>query len=74
MSAYTIAAFPNGLRAIVATLPSDYASSREGVIERAKVHARLRGEYVDVETNGRQIATCDGAGEVTGYEPAFRVL
>jgi hypothetical protein len=69
---YTIIAHPNGVSQTVATLPSDYASSREGVIERAKVHARLRGEYVDVEREGRQIAVCDGAGEVTGYESNFR--
>lgn len=73
MTKYEIVAYPEGERVVVAALPSDYASSREGVVERAKVHARLRGDYVDMYRDGRPIGVCDGQGEVTGYEENFRV-
>lgn len=68
MPTYQIIAYPEGRRKVVAILPSDYNSSPEGVIARAAVHARLRGEYVDIEgSDGRYIGCCDGAGIVPPY-------
>lgn len=66
---YHIVAYPAGVRTIVAAI---HARGDEDAIERAKVHARLRGEYVDMYRDDRPIGVCDGAGIVTGYETHFR--
>jgi hypothetical protein len=66
MTTFHIIAYPDGARAVVGTL---HARDIMDVEPQAAVHARLRGEYVDIEVDGRCRAVCDGAGAV----PAFGV-
>ena len=66
MTAFKIIAYPDGERAVIGVL---HARDIVDVEPQAAVHARLRGEYVDIEHDGRCMAVCDGAGAV----PAFGV-
>lgn len=71
MATHRIIAYPLGARSVRAILPR---SCRDEAIARAVVHARLIGDYVDVEASGHAtasgfkcIAVCDGAGSAHGY-------
>lgn len=66
---FHIIAYPDGARQIVGTL---YASHVDIIMPQACTQARMRGEYVDVEQDGRCVAVVDGAGPVHGYESEFR--
>jgi hypothetical protein len=77
---FHIIAYPNGRRAIVGTVyhdgrkvDHDYVarvsgvtppSPAEGIVAHAAAQARVRGEYVDVEHDGRCIAVVDPWGAV----------
>lgn len=64
MFTFKIISYPDGARSVRAIL---HARGVEDAIERAKCHARLIGEYVDVECDGKCMAVCDGAGPAHGY-------
>jgi hypothetical protein len=66
---FHIIAYPDGARAVVGTM---YARDIVDVLPSACTHARMRGEYVDVETDGRCAAVVDGRGPAHGYGE-FRV-
>jgi hypothetical protein len=61
---FHIIAYPHGARQVVGT---HHARDLCDVLPSAAVHARLRGEYVDVEQDGWCVAVCDGAGPAHGY-------
>lgn len=70
MTTFHIIAYPEGARTIVGAI---HARGVEDAIERAKCHARIRREYIDIEVDGRRVAVCDGAGPAHGYGE-FRVV
>lgn len=70
MTTYETIAYPNGIRTVVATLHD--VKVPEGAVIRATVQAKARGEYVDAVRDGVIIATCDGAGPISGDEGDFR--
>ena len=59
MNRYIIIAYPQGERQVVGNV---WARGDEDAIQDASVQAAMRGEYVDVERDGRCIAVCDGQG------------
>lgn len=61
---FLLIAYPAGVRTVVGV---KHARDTVDVAPSAAVHARLRGEYVDVEIDGRCVAVCDGAGPSHGY-------
>lgn len=70
MTVFHIIDYPEGARRVSGT---HHARDIVDVIPVACAVARGRGEYVDIEVEGRCAAVVDGAGPVHGYEGEFRI-